>query len=90
MPINEVDIEDVPDLTPDSDNKDDKDDKSYVGEDVLKDEDCIFIATIPYKAKFIHTTSNILHKNSKSKYFTNPCPHTSMRFIHKVFVQSPT
>jgi hypothetical protein len=73
----EVDMEDVPDLAPDSDNdEDDEDDEPYVGEDALKDKDHVFIATIPCEAEFIHTTSNILQQLAKAfhKNFTKIIP----------------
>jgi hypothetical protein len=49
MPSTDVDMEDIPDLAPDSDDDSD-DSEPYVGEDVLED---VFIATIPCKAEFI-------------------------------------
>jgi hypothetical protein len=52
MPLYGTDIEDISDLTPNSDNDDD-DDEPHVGEEVLEDGDCIFIATIFCKAEFI-------------------------------------
>jgi hypothetical protein len=48
----DVDMEDIPDLTPIS-NDDEDDEEPYVGEDALEDGDCIFIATIPCEAEFI-------------------------------------
>jgi hypothetical protein len=45
------DMEDIPDLTPDSD--DDDDDEPQVGEEVLNDGDHVFMATIPCEAEFI-------------------------------------
>jgi hypothetical protein len=52
MPLSGTDMEDIHDLTPDLDN-DDNDDKLHVGEKVLEDGDCIFVATIPCEAEFI-------------------------------------
>jgi hypothetical protein len=52
MPSTDVDMEDIPDLAPDSDDDED-DDEPYVGEDALEDGDRIFVATIPCKAEFI-------------------------------------
>jgi hypothetical protein len=81
MPMNEVDMEDVPDLTPDLDDKDDKDDEPYVGGDALEDKDCIFVAMIPCEVEFICATSNIsqwlaevFRKNSELKLFHESMP----------------
>jgi hypothetical protein len=52
LPSIDDNVEDIPDLTPDSDNDED-DDEPYVGGDVLEDGDHIFVATIPCKAEFI-------------------------------------
>jgi hypothetical protein len=41
-----MDMEDIPNLTPDSD-------KPHVGEEALEDSDCVFVATIPCEAEFI-------------------------------------
>jgi hypothetical protein len=49
MPSVDVDMEDIPDLTPVS-NEDEDNDELYVGEDALEDRDHIFIATIPCEA----------------------------------------
>ena len=78
MPIPNITTEDIPDLVLDEDNEDNK---SYTGDDALEEGDCVFIATIPCKAEFIHTTLNILqrlaevfHKNSKPKSFHESVP----------------
>jgi hypothetical protein len=52
MPLIGIDMVDIPDLTPYSDDDED-DDEPYVGEDVLKDGDHVFIATISCEAEFI-------------------------------------
>jgi hypothetical protein len=43
MPSIDANMEDIPDLVPDLDDDED-DDKPYVGENALKDGDCVFIA----------------------------------------------
>jgi hypothetical protein len=80
MPSTDADMEDIPNLMPNSDDNED-DDEQYVGEDALEDGDCIFIATILCEAEFIRATSNILqclaeafHKNSQPKSFTESVP----------------
>ena len=50
MPIPDVDMEDIPDLT---DDMDDEDEEPYIGEDVLEDSNHIFLAMIPCKAEFV-------------------------------------
>jgi hypothetical protein len=62
----EANMEDVPDLAPDSDDEDDEDDELYVGEDALEDEDPVFIAMILCEAKFIHATLSPLHSPTYS------------------------
>ena len=69
---------DIPDLVDDSDNEDDE---PYVGEDALKDGDCVFTATVPCKAEFVWATSNVLqrlaeafHKNTQPKSFGESVP----------------
>jgi hypothetical protein len=52
MPSSGMDMEDIPNLAPNSDD-DDNDDKPHVGEEVLKDGDHVFMATIPCQAEFI-------------------------------------
>jgi hypothetical protein len=76
MPLTDVDMEDIPDLAPDSD-----DEEPYVGEDALEDGDRIFIATIPCEAEFIRATLNVsqclaevFHKNSQPKSFAESVP----------------
>jgi hypothetical protein len=78
LPSIDDNMEDIPDLTPDSDNDSD-DDEPYVGEDALEGGDRIFVATIPCKAEFIQATSNVsqrlaeaFHKNLQPRI----CPHT--------------
>jgi hypothetical protein len=80
MPSTDVDMEDIPNLAPNSDDDED-DDKPYVGEDALEDGDCIFVATIPCEAEFIQATSNVsqhlaevFHKNSQPKSFAESVP----------------
>jgi hypothetical protein len=80
MPSVDIDMEDIPDLTPVSNDEED-DDEPYVGEDALEDGDRVFIATIPCKAEFIQATSNVsqclaeaFHKNSQSKSFAKSVP----------------
>jgi hypothetical protein len=46
MPLTDIDMEDIPNLAPDSNDNEDNE-EPYVGEDVLKDGDRIFVATIP-------------------------------------------
>jgi hypothetical protein len=93
MPSVDVDMEDIPDLAPVS-NDDEDDDEPYVGEDALKDGDCIFIATIPCEAEFIRATLNILqclaevfHKNSQPKSFAESVP-THFHDFEDLFVKS--
>jgi hypothetical protein len=52
MPSTDVDMEDIPDLAPDSNDNEDGD-KPYVGENALEDRDRVFVATIPCKVEFI-------------------------------------
>jgi hypothetical protein len=52
MPSADIDMEDIPNLAPDSDDGEDNDEQ-YVGEDALEDGDRVFVATIPCKAEFI-------------------------------------
>jgi hypothetical protein len=80
MPSTDVDMEDIPDLAPDSDDDEDND-EPYVGEDVLEDGDRIFVATIPCEAEFIQATSNVsqrlaeaFHKNLQPKSFAESVP----------------
>jgi hypothetical protein len=75
-----MDMEDIPDLTPNSDNDDDND-EPHVWEEVLKDDDCVFVATIPCKAEFIQAMLKVsqqlaeaFHKNSKPKLFHESVP----------------
>jgi hypothetical protein len=75
-----MDMEDIPDLIPDLDDDDD-DDEPHVGEEVLEDSDCVFIATIPCKAELIQAMSNVLqwlaevfHKSSEPKLFHKSIP----------------
>jgi hypothetical protein len=80
LPSIDVDMEDIPDLAPDSDDDSD-DDKPYVGEDALEDGDHIFVATIPCEAEFIRATLNMLqhlaeafHKDLQPKSFAKFVP----------------
>jgi hypothetical protein len=93
MPSSGTDIEDIPDLAPDLDNNDD-DDEPHVGEEVLKDDDCVFMATIPCKVKFIQAMSNVLqqlaeasHKNSEPKLFHKSVP-THFHDFEDLFTKS--
>lgn len=85
MPIPDVDMDDVPDLVDndnnDDDNDDDDNDEPYTGNDLLKEGNHLFTATIPCKAEFIRATSNILqrlveafHKNLQPKTFHKSVP----------------
>jgi hypothetical protein len=65
-----------------------------VGEEVLKDDDHIFVATIPCEAEFIRATSNILqwlakafHKNSEPKSFHKSVP-THFHDFEDLFAKS--
>jgi hypothetical protein len=80
MPSTDVDMEDIPNLAPDSDNDEDND-ELYVGEDAPKDGDHTFIATIPCEAECIRAMSNVsqclaevFHKNSQPKSFAESVP----------------
>jgi hypothetical protein len=93
MPSADVDMEDIPDLAPDSDDDEDND-KLYVGEDALEDGDRVFVATIPCEAEFIQATSNILqrlaevfHKNSQPKSFAESVP-THFHNFEDLFAKS--
>jgi hypothetical protein len=93
MPLADVDMEDIPDLAPDSDDNEDND-EPYVGEDVLEDRDHVFVAMIPCKAEFIRATSNILqrlaevfHKNLQPKSFTELVP-THFHDFEDLFAKS--
>jgi hypothetical protein len=75
-----MDMEDIPNLAPNSDD-DDNDDEPHVGEETLEDDDRVFVATIPCEAEFIQATSNILqwlaeafYKNSEPKSFHKSVP----------------
>jgi hypothetical protein len=52
MPSAGVDMEDIPDLAPNSDDNDDNE-EPYTGKDLLEEGDCLFMATIPCEAEFI-------------------------------------
>jgi hypothetical protein len=80
IPSTDIDMEDIPDLAPDSDSDEDGD-KPYVGEDALEDRDHVFVATIPCEAEFIRATSNVsqrlaevFHKNLQPKSFAESVP----------------
>ena len=55
LPSPDIDM-DIPDLVDDSNNEDEE---LYVGEDALKDGDCIFTVMIPCEAEFRWATSNV-------------------------------
>lgn len=83
MSTPDVDMEDIPDLTPDSDDEDEDDDEDepYMGEDQLEEGDRLFTMMIPNKAEFVHATSNISqqlakahHKNLQPKSFHKSVP----------------
>ena len=81
---------DIPDLVDDSD---DKDEEPYVREDVLKDGDCIFTATIPCEMEFIWATSNVLqqlaeafYKNAQPKSFGESVP-THLHDLEDLFTK---
>jgi hypothetical protein len=80
MPSADVDMEDIPDLTPNVD-EDSDDEEPYTGGDSLEEGDRLFVTTIPCEAEFIQATSNILqrlaevfHKNSEPKSFHESIP----------------
>jgi hypothetical protein len=55
MPSADVDMDDIPDLAPDSDDDSD-DEEPYTGKDLLEEGDHLFMATIPCEAEFIQAT----------------------------------
>ena len=72
MPSTDIEMEDVPSL--ELDNEDDNNKEPYIGEDLLKAGDQIFVATIFCKAEFICATLNVsqqlakaFHKNTQPK-----------------------
>ena len=82
---------DVPDLV---DGCNDDDDDLYIGEDALKDGDCIFVATVPCKAEFIWATLNVsqrlaeaFHKNTEPKSFGESVP-THLHDFEDLFAKS--
>ena len=90
LPLPDIDV-DVPDLVNDCD---DDDDDLYIGEDTLKDGDCIFVATVPCKAEFIRATSNVsqqlaeaFHKNTEPKSFGESVP-THLHDFEDLFAKS--
>jgi hypothetical protein len=54
----DLNMKDIPDLTPDSDESGD-DEEPDLGDDTLEDNDQLFFMAIPCEDKFIHATSNI-------------------------------
>jgi hypothetical protein len=80
MPSPDIDMEDIPDLTPDPDEED-EDEEPYTGEDQLEEGDRLFTTTIPCEAEFVCAMSNISqrlaeahHKNSQPKSFHESVP----------------
>jgi hypothetical protein len=93
MPSSGTNMEDIPNLAPDSDNNNGND-KPQVGEEALDDSGHVFVATIPCEAEFIQATLNILqqlaeafHKNSESKLFYKSVP-THFHDFEDLFAKS--